>query len=73
MKVSFQYFYPLNLDEDSETSEEDLDFIRKARKSLAMSHPGTLSADPENIPPEIAITAYESKESNIGEEHIEDT
>ena len=73
MRVSLQYFYPLNLDEDSEASEEDVDFIRKARKSLAMSHPATLSADPESIPPEIAIMAYESKESNIGEEYIEDT
>jgi len=28
-----------------------------------MSHPATMSANPENIPSEIAITAYESKET----------
>lgn len=53
--------------EDENESEEDeetnLEFIRKARKSLAMSHPATMSANPENIPSEIAITAYESKET----------
>ena len=50
-------------DEDEEDEEADQEFIRKARKSLAMSHPATLSANPENIPSEIAITAYESKET----------
>ena len=53
-----------NLENESEEDEEtNLEFIRKARKSLAMSHPATMSANPENIPSEIAITAYESKET----------
>lgn len=53
-----------DLDNESEEDEEtNLEFIRKARKSLAMSHPATMSANPENIPSEIAITAYESKET----------
>ncbi|CBY38165.1 unnamed protein product, partial [Oikopleura dioica] len=49
--------------ESEEDQEEDIKFIQKARKSLAMSHPATMSANPENIPSEIAITAYESKET----------
>ena len=45
-------------------------FISKARKSLAMSHPATMSANPDNIPVDIAIDAYESPEESETDEWL---